>query len=81
MNTNTPSSTIIYGVQGSGKSHSVGVIVENSLIRLQKLGSLPSRLSVTVFHLSATRGGMHLPCESAFVRDSVLAGEEWKVPV
>ena len=59
MNTNTPSSTIIYGVQGSGKSHSVGVIVENSLIRLQKLGSLPSRLSITIFHLSATQGGMH----------------------
>jgi len=66
---------------GFGKSHSVGVIVENSLIRLPELGSLPSQLSVTVFHLSAAQGGMHLPSESAFVRDSVLAGEEWKVPV
>ena len=81
MNTNTPSSTIICGVQGSGKSHSVGVIVENSLIRLRELSSLPSRLSVTVFHMSAAQGGMHLPCESAFVGHSVLAGEEWKVPV
>ena len=74
-----PSSTM--RCSGFGKSHSVGVIVENSLIRLPELGSLPSQLSVTVFHLSAAQGGMHLPSESAFVRDSVLAGEEWKVPV
>jgi hypothetical protein len=81
MNTNTPSSTVICGVQGSGKSHSVGVMVENSLINLRQLGKLPGPLSVTVFHLSATQGGMHLPCESAFVRNIVLGDETSEVAV
>jgi len=67
MNTNTPSSTIICGVQGSGKSHSVSVIIENSLISLSELGTLPRALSAVVFHLGAAQGGMHLPCESAFL--------------
>jgi DNA helicase HerA-like ATPase len=79
MNTNTPSSTLICGVQGSGKSHSVSVIIENSLIALSELGKLPSPLSVVVFHLGA--GGLHLPCESAFIRKVI--GRNWlkKIPV
>ena len=81
MNTNTPSTTIICGVQGSGKSHSVGVIVENSLISMRELGSLPEPLSVTVFHLSAAQGGMHLPCESAFIQKSALGVTDLEVPV
>jgi hypothetical protein len=81
MNTNTPSSTVICGVQGSGKSHSVGVIVENALIGLDQLGSLPAPLSVVVFHLSAAQGGMHLPCESAFVGDLVIGAKTSNVPV
>ena len=81
MNTNAPSSTVICGVQGSGKSHSVGVIVENSLISLHELGSLPKPLSVTVFHLGAAQGGMHLPCESAFVRTSMPGKKKFKIPV
>src|SRR5436190_10122187 len=32
MNLNTPSTTMICGVQGAGKSHTVSVIIENSLI-------------------------------------------------
>jgi len=66
VNTNTPSATVICGVQGSGKSHSVSVIIENSLIKASELGKLPEKLSVVVFHLGAAQGGMHLPCESAF---------------
>lgn len=67
MNTNTPSSTIICGVQGSGKSHSVSLIIENSLISLSELGTLPQALSAVVFHMGAAQGGMHLPCESSFL--------------
>jgi len=81
MNTNTPSSTIICGVQGSGKSHSVGVIIENSIITLPDLGRLPKPLSVTVFHLGAAQGGLHLPCESAFVRTSAAGQKKFKIAV
>lgn len=81
MNTNTPSSTIICGVQGSGKSHSVSVIIENSLIRAPELGKLPEKLSVVVFHLGAAQGGMHLPCESAFIRTSNPGHQNFKIPV
>lgn len=81
MNTNTPSSTVICGVQGSGKSHSVGVIVENALIGLDQLGTLPAPLIVAVFHLSAAQGGLHLPCESAFIGDLIIEAETSNVPV
>ena len=81
MNTNTPSSTIICGVQGSGKSHSVSVVIENSLIKAPELGTLPAKLSVVVFHLGAAQGGMHLPCESAFMRSSKPEQQNFKVPV
>lgn len=65
MNTNTPSSTLITGVQGSGKSHTLSLIIENSLLSLPKLGGqLPAPLSVVVFHLG--QSGMHFPCETAF---------------
>jgi hypothetical protein len=67
MNTNTPSSTVICGVQGAGKSHSVAVMIENALIQSNLLGRLPNPMSVTVFHLGAAQSGMHLPCEFAFI--------------
>ena len=81
MNTNTPSTTMICGVQGAGKSHSVSVIIENSLIRSPELGRLPHPLSVVVFHLGAVQGGMHLPCESAFLRRSNSLNRNYKIPV
>jgi hypothetical protein len=81
MNTNTPSTTIVCGVQGSGKSHSVSVIIENSLISSPELGKLPAALSVVVFHLGAAQGGMHLPCESAFVRHPGETGEAFPIPI
>jgi hypothetical protein len=81
MNTNTPSTTIVCGVQGSGKSHSVSVIIENSLISSDELGKLPAPLSVVVFHLGAAQGGMHLPCESAFVRKPGETGQRYPIPI
>ena len=81
MNTNAPSSTVICGVQGSGKSHSVSVIIENSLISLPELGKLPHSLSAVVFHLGAAQGGMHLPCESAFLGRLMSTYETSRVPV
>lgn len=82
MNTNAPSTTMICGVQGSGKSHTVSVIIENSLIKAGELGLLPEPLSVVVFHLGAAQGGMHLPCESAFLQNPSNPGtKRFKIPV
>ena len=78
MNLNTPSTTMICGVQGAGKSHTVSVIIENSLISSPVLGSLPKSLSVVVFHLGAAQGGMHLPCESAFLNSG---NRKYNIPV
>ena len=81
MNTNTPSTTMICGVQGAGKSHSVSVIIENSLISSAQVGRLPHPLSVVVFHLGAAQCGMHLPCESAFLRKSNASNQNYQIPV
>jgi len=81
MNTNTPSTTIICGVQGAGKSHSVSVIIENSLIPSMELGRLAQPLSVVVFHLGAAQGGMHLPCESSFLRKANTGDTTYEIPI
>lgn len=81
MNTNTPSTTIICGVQGAGKSHSVSVIIENSLIPSIELGRLAQPLSVVVFHLGAAQGGLHLPCESAFLRKANRGDTTFQIPI
>jgi hypothetical protein len=73
MNTNTPSSTMICGVQGSGKSHTVSIMLENSLVSSPELGVLPRPLSAVVFHLGASQSH-HLPCESAYL-GSAAAGK------
>jgi hypothetical protein len=49
LNTNTPFSAFICGVQGSGKSHTTSCIMENSLIPSKNLGKLQSPLSALVF--------------------------------
>ena len=72
---------MICGVQGAGKSHTVSVIIENSLISSQELGSLPQALSVVVFHLGAAQGGMHLPCESAFLHKPNAGDSNYKIPI
>lgn len=42
----------VFGVQGSGKSYTVGTIIEASLLRDPQLNRLPSPLAVVVFHYS-----------------------------
>ncbi|KAF2467969.1 uncharacterized protein BDR25DRAFT_266435 [Lindgomyces ingoldianus] len=49
INTNTPFSAFICGVQGSGKSHTTSCILENALIRSCEIGELKSPLSALVF--------------------------------
>ncbi|KAJ7735542.1 hypothetical protein DFH07DRAFT_905815 [Mycena maculata] len=65
INTNTPSSAVICGVQGSGKSHTLSCLLECALIRDSRVGKLPEPLSALVFHFDTQDGGR--PCEAAFL--------------
>ncbi|KAF7328522.1 p-loop containing nucleoside triphosphate hydrolase protein [Mycena venus] len=65
LNTNAPSSAVICGVQGSGKSHTVSCILESALIADSRVGRLPEPLSALVFHFDAQDAGR--PCEAAFL--------------
>ncbi|KAJ7479072.1 hypothetical protein FB451DRAFT_1350976 [Mycena latifolia] len=65
INTNTPSSAVICGVQGSGKSHTVSCLLECALIPDSRVGKLPEPLSALVFHFDTQDGGR--PCEAAFL--------------
>ncbi|GBF62506.1 hypothetical protein TMEN_5052 [Trichophyton mentagrophytes] len=67
FNVTSPSSTFICGSQGSGKSHTLSCMLENSLIP-SKAGQLPHPLTGILFHydtfISDTGGS---PCEAAFL--------------
>ncbi|KAJ7227576.1 hypothetical protein C8J57DRAFT_1197404 [Mycena rebaudengoi] len=65
INTNAPSSAVICGVQGSGKSHTVSCLLESALIVDTRLGHLPEPLSALVFHFDTQDTGR--PCEAAFI--------------
>ncbi|KAJ7463035.1 hypothetical protein FB451DRAFT_1495209, partial [Mycena latifolia] len=65
VNTNAPSSAVICGVQGSGKSHTVSCLLECALIADPRVGQLPEPLSALVFHFDAQDAGR--PCEAAFL--------------
>lgn len=81
MNTNILLTTIICGVQGAGKLHSVSVIIKNSLISSLEIRRLPQPLSTVVFHLGASQGGMHLPCELAFLGKSNTDNRNYKITI
>lgn len=59
-------SSTIHQVQGSGKSHSVSLILESMLIKDPRIGPLSSPLSAAVFHFGEP-GGAAAPCEAAFI--------------
>ncbi|KAJ7169013.1 hypothetical protein C8R46DRAFT_1191598 [Mycena filopes] len=65
LNTNTPSTAVVCGVQGSGKSHTVSCILECALIPDARVGQLPQPLSALVFHFDTQDTGR--PCEAAFL--------------
>ena len=43
----------VFGVQGSGKSYTVGSLIEGGLLNAPRLGPLPQPLATVVFHYSA----------------------------
>ncbi|RFU76843.1 p-loop containing nucleoside triphosphate hydrolase [Trichoderma arundinaceum] len=67
FNTTAPSSIFICGSQGSGKSHTLGCLLENCLMQ-SEANVLPRPLTGIVFHydhwVSASRGS---PCEAAYL--------------
>ncbi|KAG8892232.1 hypothetical protein FRC01_014276, partial [Tulasnella sp. 417] len=66
LNTNAPFSAVVCGVQGSGKSHTVGVLLESMMIPNDtRLGVLPKPLSGLVLHFGESGAGAQ-PCEAAY---------------
>ncbi|KIL57968.1 hypothetical protein M378DRAFT_15879 [Amanita muscaria Koide BX008] len=64
LNTNAPLSAVICGVQGSGKSHSVSVMLENMLVpNYTRIGTLAQPLAGLVLHF----GEGALPSEAASI--------------
>ncbi|KAI9001331.1 hypothetical protein BD414DRAFT_533084 [Trametes punicea] len=67
LNTSAPLSTLVCGVQGSGKSHTVSVLLENMMIPdYSAIGSNTKPLSGLVLHFSEGGQGA-LPCEAAWL--------------
>lgn len=62
-----PSSVFICGSQGSGKSHSLGCLLENSLVNFDG-NKLPHPLTGLIFHYDTfTSENAGSPCEAAFI--------------
>ncbi|KAJ8457525.1 hypothetical protein ONZ51_g11479 [Trametes cubensis] len=67
VNTNTPFSALVCGVQGSGKSHTVSVLLESMMIAdCPAIGLCTKPLSGLVLHFSEGGQGS-LPCEAAWL--------------
>ncbi|CAL1701481.1 unnamed protein product [Somion occarium] len=76
VNTNAPFSALVCGVQGSGKSHTVSVMLENMFIpKFPAIGSLEKPLSGLVLHFGEG-GPSARPCEAAWVGVSTYAGAD-----
>ncbi|KAF9534163.1 hypothetical protein CPB83DRAFT_843792 [Crepidotus variabilis] len=71
LNTNSPFSAIVCGVQGSGKSHTVSTILESMLISdFSGIGSLSKPLAGLVLHYGEG-GASSLPNEAAWLANSI----------
>ncbi|KAF7433195.1 hypothetical protein PC9H_005144 [Pleurotus ostreatus] len=67
VNTNAPFSAIVCGVQGSGKSHTVSVLLENMFISgVGAIGTLQKPLSGLILHYGEG-GSSGRPCEVAWL--------------
>ncbi|KAJ3551358.1 hypothetical protein NM688_g4749 [Phlebia brevispora] len=72
LNTNAPFSALVCGVQGSGKSHTVSVILENMLISgYPATGHLEKSLSGLVLHFGEGGSGGQ-PSEAAWLGSPII---------
>jgi hypothetical protein len=70
-NTAAPSSTFICGSQGSGKSHTLSCLLENSLISSSPAGRLPAPLAGVIFHYDKFTGFSNTQlCEAVYLCSS-----------
>ncbi|KAJ1551072.1 hypothetical protein HK096_003306, partial [Nowakowskiella sp. JEL0078] len=73
MNTSVPFSTVVCGLPGTGKSHSVAVMLENMLIpESPEIGKLTNPFSALVLHFDTLAIGSAFslprkPCEYAYI--------------
>lgn len=68
LNTNTPWTTFICGLQGAGKSHSLTVMLESSFISHKSICILEKPLAGVVFHYSPYNSNVgNKPCEAAYL--------------
>lgn len=74
LSQNAPFSAIVCGVQGSGKSHTVSVLLENMLITgHEAIGISHKALSGLVLHFGEGGTGSR-PCEAAWLGQSDING-------
>ncbi|EGO27487.1 hypothetical protein SERLADRAFT_406567 [Serpula lacrymans var. lacrymans S7.9] len=74
INTNAPFSAVVCGVQGSGKSHTVSILLENMFIsNFRQIGSLQRPLAGLVLHFGEGGPGSR-PSEAAWVGVSSVEG-------
>ncbi|TFK76039.1 hypothetical protein BDN72DRAFT_831482 [Pluteus cervinus] len=74
VNTNAPFSAVVCGVQGSGKSHTVSVLLENMFVTdCPPIGSLKQPLAGLVLHFGEGGPGTS-PCEAAWLARAVKPG-------
>ncbi|KAJ6493234.1 hypothetical protein C8R45DRAFT_1212645 [Mycena sanguinolenta] len=78
VNTNAPSSAVVCGVQGSGKSHTVSCFLECALIPDPRVGQLPEPLSALAFHFDTQDSGR--PCEAAFISSPAVQSTASALP-
>lgn len=69
LNTDTPWSAFICGSQGSGKSHTLGCMLEGCLINSPHLGKLPNPLAGLVFNYSGSASGI---CEATEIHSGAV---------
>ncbi|KAG6371854.1 hypothetical protein JVT61DRAFT_8851 [Boletus reticuloceps] len=80
INTNAPFSAVVCGVQGSGKSHTVSVLLENMFIpKLNSIGMLSKPLAGLVLHFGEG-GPSSRPSEAAWVGVPSSANPNIKTP-
>ncbi|KAH9836429.1 AAA-like domain [Teratosphaeria destructans] len=70
MNTNAPLSAFICGSQGAGKSFTLAAMLENCLLRNEKIGKLEAPLAALVFHYD-NDGGSNSLAEVVHLASSV----------